>query len=107
MTDEAQLGATSAEARRLSKMVSITIESRKDGVTLTRVLHVNVIYLLYVIFRREYLYIRNEKVYICIQYGWVEKFSTGERACPARRTCSYTSETSLAEGGAKAHAVVP
>ena len=54
VTDEAQLGATSAEARRLSKMVSITIESRKDGVTLTRVLHVNVIYLLYVIFRREY-----------------------------------------------------
>ena len=37
--------------------------------------------------------------------GW-KKFSSGERACPARRTCSYTRETSLAEGGALSHAVV-
>ena len=29
--------------------------------------------------------------------GW-KKFSSGERACPARLTCSYTRETSLAEG---------
>ena len=38
------------------KMVSITKDSRRDGVTQTHVLHVNVIYILYVIFRREYLY---------------------------------------------------